>query len=98
MQYDVRKGAVLVCIQGQYMIIADKEARKYCPYMLTLNESGATFWKRIQEGDMIEKIVEDTKKEYDVEESVIRSDLTQFVEEMMKCGYLVPREQGGNEK
>ena len=49
-RYETRPGVVLTNICGEYMLLAAKAAREYCPYMTQLNESSAFLWRLLESG------------------------------------------------
>ena len=49
MNYKIRDGLVLETLCGTSLLIATLEARKYCPYVMQLNEASAYIWKMLFE-------------------------------------------------
>ena len=47
--------------------------------LITLNESGALLWKRLEEGVDAEELVASILSEYDVDEAEVKNDVSEFV-------------------
>ncbi len=56
--------------------------------MITLNDTGAFLWKRLQEGTTEEAMLADLLQEYDVQEADARQCVTDFVEKLNEYGFL----------
>lgn len=56
--------------------------------MLTLNESGAILWKRLEQGGGTEELVDALCAEYAVERAVALSDVEEFLSKLERAGCL----------
>lgn len=56
--------------------------------LVTLNESGAFLWERMQENRSREELVREVLKEYDVSEEQARADIGQFLTYLTEAGVL----------
>lgn len=54
-----------------------------------MNEVGASLWKMLQQDVTQENLVKGILDEYDVEESVAREDIQEFLNILVKSGILV---------
>lgn len=90
MKYKIRTGISLVEICDEYMLIAGKNARKYCPKAAQINETAAFIWKQISLGKTEEQISDAVGQEYEVEnvEPVIR----EYIQSLEENGYLITEE------
>lgn len=50
MNYKIREGIVMETLCGTSLLIATLEARKYCPYVMQLNEASAYIWQMLLMG------------------------------------------------
>ena len=56
--------------------------------MITLNETGAFLWQRLQEETTEEAMLKDMLEEYEVEEATARKCITEFLEKLNEYGFL----------
>ena len=56
--------------------------------MLTLNDSGATLWKALEEGSNKEQLVERLTSEYEVTEEQASTDVDEFLKTLSEAGCL----------
>ena len=54
--------------------------------MLTLNETGAFLWQKLQEGVDLEGIVTALTAEYDVPAEIARADAEEFCQKLISAG------------
>ena len=54
--------------------------------MLTLNETGAFLWQKLQEGADLEGLVEALTAEYDVPAQIAREDAQDFCRKLLNAG------------
>ena len=82
-------GIVLVEIKDQYLLVADKEARKCCRYILPINETIAFYWHLLEQGCTEEQLLEAAKEEFDAPSELLISDLHLLLDMFRKLGYLI---------
>ena len=88
--WKVRSGVILVKIKGVYLLVADKEARRNCPYIREINEIGAFIWERLEEGKEPDDIGSQLRQEYDVpQEYDLEADINGFFSVLVKYRYLI---------
>lgn len=87
MKYKVRPGITLVTICDEYMLVAGKDAREYCPKAAQINETAALIWKQIELEKSEKEIVEAIGEEYETDnaELVIR----EYIQTLAENGYLI---------
>lgn len=88
-----RPGIVLVEIFGVYLLAADEEARKECPYLRQLNEIGAFIWRQLEAGKGTCDILSLILEKYEVPASFdLVADLKGFMRLLQKEHYLISEE------
>ncbi len=76
----IQPGIALVEIKGIYLLVSDQHARKYCPYILRINEIGAFIFRQMEEQKDIHEIQEFLKKQYDIPEDCdLNQDISHFI-------------------
>ena len=76
----VNKEFVLRKIAGDYIIIPTENAASEFQGLTTINEVGFSLWRMLQDEVTLEGLVQGILEEYDVEESVAREDIAEFLE------------------
>lgn len=84
----IRKEFVLREISGDYIIIPTGKTPLARKGLITVNEVGAALWKMLQSDKSLDDLVKGILDEYDVEESVAREDIQEFLETLRKNGIL----------
>ena len=89
-RYKTRAGVVLTTVSGQYVLVAAKEAREFCPFTSQINETAAFCWRVLEEGVDFEGLLARLAEEYEIEdpESVSR-DLKELLEQLNNAHYLI---------
>ena len=90
--YKIRQGAVLTEINGGYYLIAAKEARRKCPYITAINETGAYIWKELEKGKTEKEIEQKIRQEYRTAEEV-SGVIREYIKTLKRNGYI----SGGEE-
>lgn len=86
------KEFVLREIAGDYIIIPTGKMALKFNGLITVNEVGATLWELLQKDVTMEQLVQGVLDEYDVEESVAREDIQEFLDTLEKGGILKKNE------
>lgn len=84
----VSKEFVLREIAGDYIIIPTGKTVLEFNGLITVNEVGVSLWKMLQEEATFEELVKGILDEYDVEESVAREDIQEFLDRLMEGGII----------
>lgn len=88
----IGKEFVLREIAGDYIIIPTGKTVLEFNGLITVNEVGASIWKMLQEETSFEKLVQGILEEYDVEDSVARQDVQEFLDKLVEGGILTQEE------
>lgn len=84
----IQKEFVLREIAGDYVIIPTGKTTLTFNGLITVNEVGAALWKMLQSEKSLDDLVQGILDEYDVEESVAREDIQEFLDTLSKNGIL----------
>lgn len=76
----IKMGFKLRSIDDLYVVIAGAGAAKDFHGMITLNETGAFLWKKLQDSASEEELVSALCAEYDVDPEVARNDVKKFID------------------
>lgn len=88
----IEKEFVLREIAGDYVIIPTGKTVLEFNGLITVNEVGVSLWKMLQQDVTVEDLVKGILDEYDVEESVAREDIQEFLDTLVKGGILTKDE------
>lgn len=89
MRYHLIPGVVCACIFDEYFLAATMEARKTVSAIRELNETGAFFWKLLEQQCDLDAAVERTTQEYEVSAADARAAFEAFTAELCAAGYLI---------
>ena len=64
------------------IVLLDLNSEQY----LGLNEVGARVWQLLEEGDNLKQIYKKLLEEYDVEQDLLKNDLTDLIKNMCDAG------------
>ena len=84
----INKEFVLRQIAGDNIIVPTGKTVLEFNGLVTLNEVGVDIWNMLQNEVTFEEIVQGILKEYDVEESVARQDIREFLDKLEENGIL----------
>ena len=73
---------ILKNIAGTAVVVPVGDAVNDVKGMITLNGPAEIIWKGLQNGENIERIVEEIKSEYDAPENVIKNDVAAFLDKL----------------
>lgn len=91
MNFTIQPGVVLRELCGEPLLISTAEAKKLCPAMCQLNETGAFFWKLLEQGFGEEEMIARTVQEFEVEEAHVREVLPAFFAQLAQQHFLIPK-------
>jgi hypothetical protein len=83
----LKDGFVLSRVAGQIVVLPAEDAVDL-ELMITLNETGAFLWKRLQEETNRQKLIADLLGEYDVDEITAQNAVDRFLEKLDANGFL----------
>lgn len=81
-------GFILKDIAGCKMVIATGDKAAKYNGMITLNDTGAFIWERLEKGTEIPEIVDGLLSEYSTDRVTAENAVTQFVEKLKKAGMI----------
>lgn len=81
----IKEGFVLRSIAGSNIVVPIGAASVDFNGMITLNDSAAFLWKRLEKGAEIDDLVKALLDEYDVDEDTARNCSIAFIEELKKA-------------
>ena len=77
-------------IAGDYIIVPIGQAVFDFQGLITVNEIGAFIWKLLQENDLtLNEIETAIKDEYEVESSIVKNDVIDFLNQLIKYRILL---------
>lgn len=85
----VDKEFVLREIAGDYIIIPTGKTILEFNGLITVNEVGVSLWKMLQQEITFDGLVQGILEEYDVEESIAREDIQEFLDTLIAGGILM---------
>ena len=88
----VEKEFVLREIAGDYIVIPTGKTVLEFNGLISLNEVGVSIWKMLQRDVTLDDLVRGILDEYDVEESVAREDIQEFLDKLEAGGILTKDE------
>ena len=84
----IKSGYLLREVAGNYIIVAIGEEAVNFDGMITLNETGAFMWKKLEDGTDENGLLEALTSEYDVDADIASKDIAAFVEKLQKADLL----------
>ena len=89
----IRSGIILLEIKDAFLLVADREARKHCRYVLELNDIGAMIWQSIETGMDEEAVIDCIMDTYDItDRTAVLADIEAFIRKLTEYGYLLAEE------
>lgn len=92
MIYRKNPDVVYRVIAGEAILIPISRETQGAGRMLTLNETGAFIWERLDGKRRLEEILEEIRDEFEVEEDEALRDLLEMIAELEKAGAIRPQE------
>lgn len=89
MNYKIREGIVMETLCGTSLLIATLEARKYCPYVMQLNEASVYIWRMLFEKKTQTEMREQAARDFGISPKEADEIINNFVEELVKQNYLI---------
>ncbi len=83
----IKKGFVIRKVGGDSVVVPVGEMSKKFHGMINLNETGAFLWQFYTEEHTLDEGVNALLSEYDVEESLARADVEQFIQTITENGF-----------
>ena len=83
----IKNGFVLRVVGGESVVVPVGEMSKKFHGMINLNETGAFLWKFFTEEHTVDEGVQALLNEYEVEETLARTDVETFVKTIVDNGF-----------
>ena len=83
----MKDGFLLRTVAGQHVVLPDCETLNL-NMMITLNETGAFLWERLQKEATVEDLVQALLGEYDVDRETAEAAVAAFVKKLEDNGFL----------
>lgn len=84
----IDKEFVLREIAGDYVIIPTGKTVLEFNGLISTNEVGASIWRMLQQETTFDEVVKGILDEYDVEENVVKEDVSVFLNQLSEKGIL----------
>ncbi len=85
----IKSGYLLREVAGNFIVVSIGQAAVDFNGMLTMNETGAFLWKKLEGGASAEELKEAMQKEYEgADEKTISDDVDSFIESLKKVDLL----------
>lgn len=85
----IDKDFILREIAGDYIIIPTGKTALEFNGLITVNEVGYSLWKMLEKEVSFEELLMGILEEYEVEETVAREDIKEFLDILLREGILV---------
>lgn len=87
--YSTREGVLLTDICGEYLLVADLNARKKCPYVRHINKTAAFLWNELEDTASEAELISALQSEYRISEEDARFAVEGYLKQLKENGYLV---------
>ena len=87
--YKTRPGVFLTKICGEYLLVATRDARSYCPYVRQINRSAAYLWENVQQSATLEDLVKTFMETYHIKNERARKNISSFLKALEDNGYII---------
>lgn len=84
----LREGFIVHNIADEYMAVATGEAAKYFNGIVRNNETAAYIFELLQQETTEEEIVDAMCQRYEVERNVVKKDVKEVLQRLMRAGFL----------
>jgi hypothetical protein len=84
----IKDGYLLRNIADEWIIVPIGERIYDFNGLMTVNETGAFLWKMLQEDCTEDKLICEIMNEYNVDNSVAKEDVSEFIKSLIKGGVI----------
>ena len=84
----IKDNLMLRKIAGQWIVIPMGDMVVRFNGIISLNETSAFLWRRLEEGQSQDMLLQSLRAEYDVEQDVAAQDIQEFLTELASKGLL----------
>ncbi len=85
----VSENVIYRCVAGEHILVPVGSAAMENNGLVALNEVGGEVWKLLSAGKDVEEIVAAIAQDYEAETDVIRQDVVELVQKLMKLGFVL---------
>ena len=97
--YKTRRGVVLTCICGEYLLVAAKSLSDQVPFATQINESSAFLWRSLEEGADEEALSKAVLEEYEIDDpAAAKAAIRAFLDQMLQFGYLIEESEESDDR
>ncbi|MCX8128628.1 MAG: PqqD family protein [Clostridia bacterium] len=82
----IKDGFMLREVAGSWIVVPLGKRVVEFNGLMTLSESGASLWRKLEEGADEDELVDLVLKEYDIDEATARADVQEFISNMLERG------------
>ncbi len=75
-------------ICGEHLLVATRDARSTCPYIMQIDDDTAVFWKILEQNSKTEKILSYAEKAFQRDRKELFIPFMSFLGKMGKAGYV----------
>lgn len=84
----IKSGYLLREVAGNYIIVAIGDEAVDFNGLMTVNETGAFLWKKLESGADTAELLCELTGEYDIDEETAKRDIGLFIEKLQKADLL----------
>lgn len=88
----IRPGIVLISVCDEHILVATREAREFCPYVLQINNVAAYYWRLLEDRMEMEDIIDKASEHFGIHKINILIHLNEFIEKIVTAGYVISEE------
>lgn len=85
----IKEGYILREVAGNFIVVAVGDAALDFNGVITLNETGALLWKALENGATESGLLEELKKEYEIDDETAKKDVLAFLGKLKEAELLV---------
>lgn len=93
MKYKIRDGIVMETVCGTSLLIATLAARKYCPYVMRLNEASAYIWNMLFAGMERDEMIDSIVRDFRISRKEAGTVLNDFIGQLYELHYLLDEKE-----
>ena len=84
----IKEGYLLREVAGSNIVVPIGEGELNFSGVITLNDVGAFFWKKLEKGCTKEELLDSLLAEYEIDKETASSDIDEFVGKLKEAGLL----------
>ena len=92
MKYTLKPDVVLATVLDESMLVTVSNQFNRIDDMRSLNETGAYFWRLMENGMEVEDIIAAAMRDYEITEDIARPAFIEFLKSLRDAGYITLEE------